>query len=157
MPVRLRPDSGLLAALESERDPLPAMRYAASQADSARRAQHGGPAVNFPELVRTCPTIAELKAGAVSIAEHEARPWFTYWLADSTIFAMAIDAAAEALDVAPAEIREIALTGLLDAYHTARRRRAKRETNAQDAIRGARRLDGQNIGPGPERGRKGQN
>lgn len=113
--------------------------------------------MNFPELVRTCPTIAELKAGAVSIAEHEARPWFTYWLADSTIFAMAIDAAAEALDVAPAEIREIALTGLLDAYHTARRRRAKRETNAQDAIRGARRLDGQNIGPGPERGRKGQN
>ena len=35
--------------------------------------------------------------------------------------------------------------------------RAKREANAQDAIRGARRLDGQNIGPGPERGRKGQN
>ena len=78
--------------------------------------------MNFLELVRTCPTIAELKAGAVSIAEHEARPWFTYWLADSTIFAMAIDAAAEALDVAPAEIRDTALTGLLDAYFTARRR-----------------------------------
>ena len=45
------------------------------------------------------------------------------------------------IDVAPAEIREIALTGLLDAYFTARRRRAKREANAQDAIRGARRLD----------------
>ena len=99
--------------------------------------------MNFPELVRACPSIAELKAGAVSIAEHEARPWFTYWLADSTIFAMAIDAAAEALDVAPAEIREIALTGLLDAYHTARRRRAKREANAQDAIRGARSPDDQ--------------
>ena len=113
--------------------------------------------MNFPELVRTCPTIAELKAGAVSVAEHEARPWYSYWLADSTIFAMAIDAAAEALDVAPAEIRDTALTGLLDAYFTARRRRAKREANSQDAILGARAPDVSNHVHRAERGRKGQN
>ena len=81
--------------------------------------------INFPELVRTCPTIAELKAGAVSIAEHERRSWFPYWLADSTIFASAIRAAAETIGMEPAAIREVALTGLLDVYFTAKRRRAK--------------------------------
>ena len=86
--------------------------------------------ITFPELVRTCPTIAELKAGAVSIAEHEARPWYPAWFEGSSIFAHAIDAAAETIEAPPAAIREVALTGLLDTYHTAKRRRAKAEAAA---------------------------
>jgi len=86
--------------------------------------------VNFPELVRTCPTIAELKADAASIAQNEARPWYQAWLADSTIFAMAVRTAAETIGVPPATIRETVLTGCLDAYHIARRRRAKAEAAA---------------------------
>ncbi len=89
--------------------------------------------MNFPELVRACPSIAELKAGAVSIAEHEARPWYPAWLEGSTIFAHAIDAAAETIGATPAAIWQVALTGLLDTYHTAKRRRAKAEAAADRA------------------------
>ena len=81
--------------------------------------------MNFPELCRSCPSIAELKADAASIAMNEARQWYPVWLAGSTIFAHAIDAAAEALDVPQHEIRGVVLTGLLDHYFTTKRRRAK--------------------------------
>jgi len=88
------------------------------------------PMMTFQELVRTCPAIAQLKADAASIAQQERRPWYAAWLEDSTIFAMAIRAAAEKTGAPPAAIRGVVLTGLLDAYYTARRRRAKREAVA---------------------------
>ena len=87
------------------------------------------PRLTFNSLLQT-PSIAALKADAVSIAINAERNWFPHWIADSlSILLEAIDAAAEALGVAPEEI-DVALTGLLDAYHVARRRWAKREANA---------------------------
>jgi hypothetical protein len=47
------------------------------------------------------------------------------WLAGSKIFGDASCAAAVRLDVEPEEIRRVALTGPLDGYYVARRRRAK--------------------------------
>ena len=81
--------------------------------------------MNLPELCRSCPSIAEMKAAAVSVAQHESRSWYAAWLADSTIFASAIRTAAETIGMEPAAIRETVLAGLLDVYFTAKRRRAK--------------------------------
>jgi hypothetical protein len=86
--------------------------------------------MDFPDLCRRCPAIAELKADAASIALHEHHPWYEHWLAGSQIFARAVAAAAVALNVPAADVRDVALDGLLDTYWTARRRRAKREAAA---------------------------
>ncbi len=83
--------------------------------------------MDFSELCRTCPAIAGLRADARSIAETEARPWYSAWLEDSTIFHQAIRTAAEQIGTTPAAIRGEVLDGLLDVYHVARRRRAKRQ------------------------------
>jgi hypothetical protein len=87
------------------------------------------PRLTFNSLLQT-PSITQLRDDAQSIAMHERWPWYERWIERSRIFAVAIHAAAEALGVAPEEIRGPALTGLLDAYHVARRRRAKRGANA---------------------------
>ena len=86
--------------------------------------------ITFHELVRTCPTIAELKADAASIAQHEAHPWYAAWVEGSKVFREALDAAAGRIGTPPAAFRDVVLTGLLDAYWTSRRRRAKREAAA---------------------------
>ena len=83
--------------------------------------------MDFCELVRTCPTIRQLKEDAASIAMHESRQWYPAWLEDSTIFHQAIRTAAEQIGTTPAAIRGEVLDGLLDVYHVARRRRAKRQ------------------------------
>ena len=85
--------------------------------------------LTFHNLLK-CPAIAELKADAASIAELERWPWYEHWIDDSTIFHRAVRAAALALHAPEDSIRDVALTGLLDAYFTSKRRRAKREANA---------------------------
>ena len=86
--------------------------------------------LTFSELVRSCPAIAELKANAQSIAQNETRQWYANWLPGSLVFIEAVRDAAKALDMDDDRIRDVALTGLLDAYFTAKRRRAKREAAA---------------------------
>ncbi len=83
--------------------------------------------MTFPELVRACPAIAELKADAASIAQNERCQWYERWIRGSQIFLHAVADAAEIMRVPRDEIRQVVLTGLLDAYFTAKRRRAKRE------------------------------
>ena len=72
----------------------------------------------------TVPEIAGLRDDARSIAANERRPWYPDWLPTSVILADACRAAAWRLKVDPAAVRPVALTGLLDAYHTAKRRLA---------------------------------
>ncbi len=82
--------------------------------------------LTFQRLLK-CPAIAELKADAASIAELERWPWYERWIRGSKVFGVAVRTAALALHAPEDSIRDVALTGLLDAYFTAKRRRAKRE------------------------------
>jgi hypothetical protein len=77
-------------------------------------------------LLERSPELAELKADAASIAKLERWPWYELWLPTSTIFLRAVAAAAERVKHGRDSVREIALTGLLDAYHTAKRRLQRR-------------------------------
>ena len=73
-----------------------------------------------------CPEIAALSDNAASIAEHERTAWYERWLAKSNIFAEAVAKAAKYFEVSPDEVRHVALTGLLDAYRTAKSRLQRR-------------------------------
>ena len=79
--------------------------------------------MNFPELCRTCPSIAELKAAAVRVAQHESGHGFAYWLADSAILARP-STPRPGDRHGPQPSGEVVLTGFL-MYLNARRRRAK--------------------------------
>jgi hypothetical protein len=78
--------------------------------------------IEWRELIGRCPELAELADDARSIAEQERTVWYERWLRGSTIFAEATRAAAERLGVDVAEIRPVALAGLVDAYRRAKRR-----------------------------------
>ena len=89
--------------------------------------------MNFPELCRSCPSIAELKAAAVSVAQHEARPWFTAGLRIPPSLPLAIDAAAEAIGMRPAAIRETVLDWSTRHVPHRQAQRAKAEAAADCA------------------------
>jgi hypothetical protein len=79
--------------------------------------------ITWKMLLEECPAFAELRDDAVSIAEHEARPWYEHWLPDSSIF---LDACWQGyhrfgctrLD----DVRFVAAAGLVDAYRVAKAR-----------------------------------
>jgi len=77
-------------------------------------------------LLEQSPELAELKAAAVSIAKNETREWYPDWLQDCTAFIDAIRKTAQRLGTPPEEIRNVARTGLLDAYWTAKRRQRQK-------------------------------
>ena len=86
--------------------------------------------ITFPEICNLCPEVADLRDDAASVAEHERWPWYEMWLSGSTVFSVAVKAAAQRLGVDLDEIRDVVLVGLLDAYRTAKWRleRRKRKT-----------------------------
>ena len=89
--------------------------------------------IEWHELIERSPELAELKAGAASVAEQERWPWYERWLPTSTILAIAVGKAAERLGVDRVEVRPVALAGLVDAYRTAKQRLERKGRPRQPA------------------------
>jgi hypothetical protein len=85
--------------------------------------------MTFQDIIRLSPEVRQLRDDAASVAVHERWAWYPLWISGSKVFGDAIRAAGVRLDADPQDIRRVALAGLLDAYHVARRR-AKREAAA---------------------------
>jgi hypothetical protein len=82
--------------------------------------------ISWKELLASSVELAELRTDAASIAKLERWPWYERWLPGSSVFRGVVSKVARRLDEPPDEVKHVALTGLLDAYHTAKRRLQRR-------------------------------
>jgi hypothetical protein len=89
--------------------------------------------VTWKILLEHCPELVELRAGAASIAENEARPWYERWLPTSAVFSVAVGKAALRLGTSPDDVRPVALAGLVDAYRVAKQRLRRKGRNPRPA------------------------